>query len=149
MDKAFQYIHRVFGMFTKIATWTLIATACFITVFWGTDTELKVGLLWQMLGLAFLCAVGCSLLWAWADSERATKRGMLLKMALAYLFVIVTIAGGGLYFEWFYLSDWKMVLGMFIFITLGYLLIGTLSICAAKKEADRMNRKLRERRQGS
>lgn len=120
-----------------------MAAAIFITAFWGTDTVLGVELLWQILGLAFLCSLGCVTFFK--DSETATKKGMVYRFVLSYLFVSAVFIGGGFLCEWFNPSDWKMVLGMFLLVTSGYVIILYLSFNSAKKEALRMNEKLKER----
>lgn len=145
MEKMTDILHAYIGMFTKITTWTLLAAAIFITAFWGTDTVLGVELLWQILGLAFLCSIGC--IKFFKDSETATKKGMMCRFILSYLFVSAVFIGGGFLCEWFYPSDWKMVLGMFLLVTSGYAIVTGLSFYSAKKEAVRMNEKLKEREQ--
>ncbi len=145
MEKIADILHAYINMFTKITTWTLLAAAIFITAFFGTDTALGVELLWQILGLTFLCSVGC--ITFFKDSETVTKKGMMCRFILSYLFVSAVFIGGGFLCEWFYPSDWKMVLGMFLLVTAGYAIVTYLSFCTAKKEAMRMNEKLKEREQ--
>ncbi len=145
MEKIADILHAYISMFTKITTWTLLATAIFITAFLGTDTVLGVELLWQILGLAFLCSVGC--ITFFKDSETATKKGILCRFILSYLFVSAVFIGGGFLCGWFSFSDWKMVFGMFLLVTAGYAIVTSLIFYSAKKEAMRMNEKLKEREQ--
>lgn len=143
MNQLVKTIHMIINMFTKIATWTLLSAACFITIFWGGDTSLSVALLWEILALALLCAIGTILLYR--NSDKKSKKGMLCTMVISFFYINAVILLGGFYFEWFYFSDWKMVLGMLMLIALGYLLVGVLNFRLEQKEAKLMNEKLRER----
>ena len=142
MDKRAEYIREGFQVFTKITTWTLFAAACFITVFWGNEADIGVGLLWQILGLALVCTLGAMGLVG--RTEGMGKKQLLLRYLLCYIFINGVIITGGLVFEWFYLSDWKMVASMLVLIALGFLAITWFGFRAAKREAALMNEKLKE-----
>lgn len=142
MEKIADYLKNFFRVYTKIMTWTLFATACFITLFWGRKLQLDVGLLWQMQGITVLCTAGSIPIMG--DFDGMPKKTALIRMFLNYLYVNGVIMAGGIYFEWFQLSQWKMVLFMLLSIAVGYLLIMIFGFSLANKEAERMNRKLAE-----
>ncbi len=142
MEKIADYLKNFFRVYTKIMTWTLFATACFITLFWGRKLQLDVGLLWQMQGITVLCTAGSIPIMG--DFDGMPKKTALIRMFLNYLYVNGVIMAGGVYFGWFSLSQWKMVLFMLFLIAAGYLIIIIFGLCLANREAERMNRKLAE-----
>lgn len=142
MEKIVDYGKMFFRVYTKIMTWTLFATACFITLFWGRELELDVGLLWQMQGITILCTAGS--LPITGDLDGMPKKTVLIRLLLNYIYVNGVIMAGGIYFDWFNISQWKMVLFMLLLIAVGYLIIMLFGFSLANREAEQMNRKLAE-----
>lgn len=142
MEKIVDYIKTFFRVYTRIIAWTVFATACFITLFWGRELKLDVGLLWQMQGITVLCTAGSIPIIG--DLDGVAKKTVLIKFVLNYLYVNGVIMAGGVYFGWFSLSQWKEILFMLFLIAIGYLSILIFGYCAANREAERMNRKIAE-----
>lgn len=143
MSTITKYIKSVLGVFAKITTWTLLSAACFISIFVGKEMVLDVMLLWQILGLSFLCAAGSVLFFL--NAESVTRRNMLIRFSLCYLFINAVIMAGGLIFGWFLLSNWKMVLAMFVLVAAGYGVIVLVSYKLSEREAALMNEMLKKR----
>ena len=138
-----QRLRGVMDLFFKITTGIICASAMYISLFGGTDMEFAVApFLGQILTTAALCSVG-SLFW---DYERErSKKSMLLNMIGHYVYENIVVLGCGIKFEWFYLSDWKMLLGMVIAVAVVFFGIMALSFGLDYKTAQKMNEKLKGR----
>lgn len=144
MNHVLKRFQILFGLFTKITTGILIVTAVYICIFWGWETELSVELLWQILITAAVCTLGS--LFLPLEEQNISKRISMLSGFLYFAFVNVAVFFCGIKFEWFYLSDWRMALGMEIMILFVYGLVRFLEYMADYKMAEKMNQKLRERK---
>lgn len=142
MEKIEEYIYKIFHIYVRTMAWTVFATACYITIFWGLDMTLDVRLLWQMMGTVLLSSTGGVLIRG--SAEGLSKRKMFLKNLFGFLYVMGVILLCGLYFDWFNPYDWKMVLAMVLLIIAGYFVVCAVSFHAAVQEAERMNEKLTE-----
>lgn len=142
MEKIEEYIYKIFHIYVRTMAWTVFATACYITIFWGWDMVLDVKLLWQMMGAVLLSSTGGVLIRG--SAEGLSKRKMFLKNLFGFLYVMGVILLCGLYFDWFNPYDWKMVLAMVLLIIAGYFVVCAVSFHAAVQEAELMNEKLTE-----
>lgn len=138
-----QRLRGVIDLFFKVTTGIVCVSAMYISVFGGTDMEFAVApFLGQILITAALCSIG-SFFW---DYEREmSKKSMLLNMIEHYVYENVVVLGCGIKFEWFYLSDWKMILGMVICVAMVFLAIMAFSYSLDYKTAQSLNEKLKER----
>lgn len=143
MEKITVYMKNFFRIYARITAWTIFATSSFITVFWGWDLDLNVGLLWQMQMIVFVCTAGSILIVGEMDVD--SKKVVLIKFILNYLYVNGVIMSGGFYFDWFSFSNWKMVVSMQLLIAIGYLIIVIFGFYVANREAEQMNQKLAEK----
>lgn len=148
MERIIKEAQSVLAYFFRITTSVVFASAVYITVFWGVDCELGVRLLWQILGSSAVCALGCCLVsGSQVSGKEISKRGMQIRMVLLYIYINVIVLSCGFIFEWFYLSDWKMILGMELCIAFTFCVVTVLSYFADYKAAEKMNQRLQERKQ--
>lgn len=134
-----QKLKDIIFTFTGISTCVLIATTLFITVFYG-NIEVRVSLLWQMLGCDVLCTLGNFLY----TKHETSKKKLYLITILHYLYINIVVLGCGLYFEWFYINRIDMIVSMIIIIAVIFLLVSALNIIRTKKDSELMNMRLHE-----
>ena len=138
-----QRLRGVIELFFKITTGIICASAVYISIFGGTDMEFAVApFLGQILITAALCSVG-SLFWDY--EKEMSKKSMLLNMIGHYVYENIVVLGCGITFQWFYLSDWKMLLGMVIAVAVVFFGIMAFSFGMDYKTAQKMNEKLNKR----
>jgi hypothetical protein len=136
-----ELLKEMFTVFTRIATLTLIGSATFISIFWE-NAELSVIILWEILAVSVLCSL-VTLLWR---KEAKTKRQLLMRSIISYLYVNVVVMGCGYLFEWYYWEQIPMVLGMLLLILLITLAVSFIPYHKDKNLADKMNEKLQQRK---
>lgn len=138
-----QRLHNTIDSFFKIATGICIVSAIYISLFWGTDTQLAVA---PFLGQILLTAVLCSAVSLFIGYEQEmSKKSMFIRIVIHYVYENIVVLGCGIVFEWFYLSNWKMLLGMVIAIAVVFFGIVGLCYRSDYKTAQKMNEKLMER----
>lgn len=148
MERIIKETQSVLAYFFRITTSVVFVSAVYITVFWGVDGEFSVRLLWQILGSSAVCALcSCLVFSSQVSGKELSKRGMQIRMVLLYIYINVIILSCGFLFEWFYLSDWKMILGMELCIAFTFCAVTVLSYFADYKAAEKMNQRLQERKQ--
>ena len=130
-------------MFVQTVTCVALGSSIYIYAFWGKKEVLSVELLWQILGVSALCALWCVVYWS---KEELSKKAMLARSILHFVLVDLTVLVCGFWFGWFFLSDWKMIVGMEITVIAVYLAVVGVSYLADRRKSDKMNRKLQERR---
>lgn len=143
MNKLFRILHYLWNVFSWIVTGVTCVTAIYIIVFWGTDVKLGVEILWQILLVSAICALGSLLLYN--EKREFSKKEMMFRYFLTFAYVNIIVLTCGFYFQWFYLSNWKMVAGMELCIIAVFGVTMGIGVLAAQKEADTMNKKLKER----
>lgn len=143
MKQIIEQLQALLSVFTRITAAVTFVCAVYISVFWGTDAQLDVRILWQILIASGLCSM-CSL-FLFEKEEQRSKRAQQMRIAVGFLYVNVVIFLCGFWFEWFYLSDWGMLIGMEICIIMAYAAVTAVSYFTDYKTAEEMNRKLQER----
>lgn len=126
--------------FVCVTTCVVFATACFTTIFWP-KAVLGSEILWQILLVSFFCSMG---IFIYPPERELTRRETLVRVFLHYLEVNVVVLGCGLWFEWFYIDNPPMVIGMVVMILLIFVLVSYVVWKNAEKTAALMNEKLRE-----
>ena len=141
MEKVIKKLRGMLSLFTKITTLVVIITALYIMIFWGEGTVLGVEILWQIIIVSGICSLGFFIL---PDSEQkeVSKRSMLFRNAALFLYVNIVVMGNGIYFEWFYPSNWKMILGMFACIVIVFVIITSVGYFVDNRLAEKLNEKL-------
>lgn len=141
MDRVIKRLRGILSLFTKITTMVIIVTAVYIMIFWGKDTVLGVEILWQIILVSGICSIGCLVL---PDSEQkeVSKVSLLLRHIALFIYVNIVVMGSGIYFEWFYLSNWRMILGMLACIAVVFVTITSISYIVDNRLAEKMNQRL-------
>ena len=111
MEYMIKRLQLMLDIFFKVTTGVIFVTAVYIMVFWGEDTVLNVGILWEILTVSGLCGLGSVVLPCGVGRE-VSKREMFVRVTLYFGIVNAIVLGCGFRFEWFYFSSWKMVLGV-------------------------------------
>lgn len=145
MNKLFRILHYLWNAYSWIVTGVTCATAIYIMVFWGSDANLGVEILWQILLVSAVCSLGSLILYN--EKTEFSKKEMLIRCCVLFAYVDIIVLTCGFHFHWFYFSNWKMVAGMELCIIAVFAGTIALSSLAAQKEADTMNKKLRERQE--
>ncbi len=138
-------LETMLSLYVKITTGILFVTALYITVFYGWELELKVDILWQILGLSFACALG-SLVMPEEGERELSGKSMLACILLYYVYVNLVVLFSGFRFGWFSFDSLKQVLGMVAAIAFVYIGVMLLSFWKEYREAERINRKLEGRK---
>lgn len=138
-------LETMLSLYVKITTGILFVTALYITVFYGWELELKVDILWQILGLSFACALG-SLVMPEERERELSGKSMLACILLYYVYVNLVVLFSGFRFGWFSFDSLKQVLGMVAAIAFVYIGVMLLSFWKEYREAERINRKLEGRK---
>lgn len=131
-------------VFGKITTGALLAAAVFITAFWGRNSEIRIGVLWQILTVSAFCSLGI-LMFPSEIGKEISKKGMLIRRILYFLYANIVVLGLGSCFGWFSFHSWKMVLLMEILIIGIYALVSIISYLNDYQVAKSMNKKLSEK----
>lgn len=131
-------------LFEKIGVCVMFVTAIYISIFYGWDTQVHFGILWQILGLSAVCTLG-SVILPLEEGREVSKVSILVRTVLYYLYINVVVLGLGFWFDWFTFRNIPQVLGMGVAIAAVFLAVYFFSYCAQCREAERMNEKLRER----
>lgn len=131
-------------IFVRITTGIVFVAAVFITIFWGKDCELGVKILFQILIVGAICSLGSLILPDW-DGKEVSKKALIIRKIVYYIFVNVVVLGCGFYFEWFYFSRWEMVAGMEAAIAAVFFVVTMCCYWSDTKTAEKMNKRLMER----
>ena len=132
------------AMFEKITAGVLFVTAVYIPIFYGWDLELHADILWQILFLSAVCALGCVILPLEGERE-VSRNAMLIRTILYYIYINVVVLGLGFLFGWFTFRNGLQVLGMELGIAFVYIAVYLICYWSQCREAKRMNEKLKER----
>ena len=133
----------VFQIFMQIVTFVTLGASIYITVFIGADGVISMKVLWQILGVSALCALWSFLLFS---KEELSKKEMLVRKIIHFLMIDVTVLVCGFWFGWFFLSDWRTIVGMELTIIAVYIAVAATDYHMYHRESEEMNRRLKERR---
>ncbi|MCM1106644.1 MAG: DUF3021 domain-containing protein [Blautia sp.] len=126
--------------FSMITVCVLVAVGIFTTVIEPVERMHSV-VIWQILGVSFLCAA-TTLVYSF---EQVRKRGVLrLQIMFHYLIINVVVLGSGFLFDWYDVKSPLSVLAMVILIAVIYALVTFLLRKKASEEARKMNARLLE-----
>ncbi len=132
-------IKEILFTFACVTTLVTFATAIYITIFWN-DPSLSVNILWEILGSSALCSLG-NLIYIQGDLN---KKQELLRIILHYIYINVVVLGCGIAFQWFYLEQIPMVVGMLVNIAVIFTIVMMVLKYRHKRLADRFNQRLAE-----
>lgn len=125
--------------FMCVTTCVVFVSAIFMEIFWKNAT-LEIDILWEILGLSFLCSFSSMI---YPDRE-LSKKALIGRILLHYLLINVIVLGCGMYFEWFYPSNPWMLLTMILIIAIVFAITFWVIWNQEKKEAELLNAKLKE-----
>ncbi len=144
MEKFIGYIKIVLSFYTKITTAVFFCAMIYIMIFWSIDHEFAITWVGHILFVPAVCAVGIFI--HPLDGETVySKRVFFFRQLLYYLYVNVVVMTCGFFFEWYYVENWKMLLGMEAVILAVFILVTLAAYLIDYKEAQKMNKKLQER----
>lgn len=132
-------IKDLFFIFACVTTCVVLATAIYTSIFWP-QRELGTKILWEILSVSFLCSLGVCI---YPEKEVSSRR-MLLMVILHYIEVNIVVLGFGIWFEWFYVDNLAMVLGMLLLIAVIFLLVSVICWKRTAHMAELMNEQLKE-----
>lgn len=142
MSDILDKIKSMIRTFSYVAASVLFATALFISIF-QPQVSLDVTLLWQILGTTFICTLG-NLIY---PCREISARKIAILRVINYLYINVVIFGCAYYFNWFELNNWKMIVYMFVCITVIFVMVSWLAWHEDKKISDLLNHSLEEYRE--
>lgn len=143
MNKLFHILHYLWNVFSQVVTGVTCVTAIYIIAFWGTNVNIGVEILWQILSVSAVCSLGSLILYN--EKREFSKKEMLVRCCALFAYVDIIVLACGSHFHWFDFSNWKMVAGMELCIIAVFTATMAISSLAAQKEAAAMNKKLQER----
>lgn len=132
-------IKTVLYTFVFVTTCIVFASALFTTVFWETS-DIGTEMLWQILIVSALCSLGSLI---YPDYEVSKKPAVFLTI-LHYIIVNVVVLGCGLWFEWFFADNIRMIVVMLLLIAVIYFLVAAIMWKRAADMANLMNERLLE-----
>lgn len=131
-------------LFEKITVGIVFVTAIYIPVFYGWDDEIYADILWQILFLSAVCALGSIILPLEGEKE-LSRKALLIRIILYYIYVNAVVLGLGFLYRWFTFRNGLQVLGMELAIAFVFGMIWLIVYWSQCQEAKRMNQKLKER----
>ncbi len=132
------------SVFEKVTAGILFVAAVFISVFYGWDTNLNVNILWQILFLSAVCALG-SMMLPLEDEKEVSRIAMLVCTIIYFIYINAVVLGFGFWFEWFTFDNGWQVLGMELAILFVFIAVLLIFYYSQWLEARRMNEKLKKR----
>ncbi|MCI9083397.1 MAG: DUF3021 domain-containing protein [Lachnospiraceae bacterium] len=130
--------------FERITTGVLFVTAIYIPVFYGWDEVIYVKILWQILFLSGICTLG-SVIMPLDGEKEVSRLSMLVRHCLYYIYINAVVLVLGYVFGWFSFHHLEQVIGMVAAIAFVYFVIVLVCYWIQYREAEKMNRKLKER----
>lgn len=113
---------EIFHTFSYVVTGVLCACALFITVF-NREGVIPANLLWQILIVSFLCAMGDF----FYPQRKISKRERIVRRCLHYLYINVVVFGCARFFWWFdtdnpVMNAFMILAVLAVFLTVSYVL---------------------------
>lgn len=137
-------LESMFVLFEKVTVGIVFVTAVYIPVFYGWENEIHADILWQILFLSAVCALGSVILPLEGEKE-VSRKCMFIRSLLYYAYINVVVLGLGFLYEWFTFRNGWQVLGMELAIVFVFGVVWLIVYWSQCQEAKRMNQKLKER----
>ncbi len=141
----FEKVKNLANIFSKITVCVLFVSAIYISALWGLDAQISVRILWQIIIVSAVCAVPI-LMYPTKNEKELSKKGMIVRQIIYFVYVNIAVLGLGRAFGWFYFEKPEMVvfmegliIGVYVIVNLGVYMNDRIA-------ADSMNRKLSELR---
>lgn len=139
----FEKIKNLANIFSKITVCVLAASAIYISVLWGLDAEISVRILWQIIIVSAVCSVPI-LMYPAKNEKELSKKGMIVRQIIYFIYVNIAVLGFGSAFRWFYFAKPEMVAFMEGLIIGVYVVVNLIVYMNDRIAADNMNKKLME-----
>ena len=141
-------IKNLINVFSKITICVLVASATYITAFWGWNAQISVQILWQILVVFAVCSIPI-LMYPRDGEKELSKKGMIVQQILYFIYVNIAVLGLGRLFGWFYFTNMKMLAFMEALIVFVYVAVNLIIYINERMVAENLNRRLKEMRTGS
>lgn len=140
MSEWVRWIREILLTFCMVTTGSILVSAAYIKVFWPGDPQVSVDILWQLPLIAFICCLG-NLFYA---RREVSRRSMLCRKLLHYLYINAVVLGGGYHFSWIERGNLPMLAVMALGILAVFVVVSAVVWNWNKKETQRLNSKLQE-----
>lgn len=137
-------IREILLTFCMVTTGSVFVSAIYIKVFWPGDSQVGVDILWQIPVIAFACSLGNFLY----PCREVSRRSILCRKFLHYLYINAVVLGGGYYFTWIERGNLMMPVVMVFGILIVFIVVSAVVWNWHKKETAYLNRKLQEYQAG-
>lgn len=114
--------------------------AIYITIF-DRDASLSYIFLWEIIGLAVLCALGNVI---YASHREISKRDIKIRFLLHYFYINAAVIGWAYFCHWIRPITLAGTLILILIIAIVYIFVSTYSIKSDKKVAMKLNERLRK-----
>ena len=141
----FEKVKNLANIFSKITVCVLFASAVYISALWDLDAQISVRILWQIIIVSAVCAVPI-LMYPTKNEKELSKKGMIVRQIIYFVYVNIAVLGLGRAFGWFYFEKPEMVVFMEWLIIGVYVIVNLGVYMNDRIAADSMNRKLSELR---
>ena len=141
----FEKVKNLANIFSKITVCVLFASAVYISALLGLNAQISVRILWQIIIVSAVCAVPI-LMYPTKNEKELSKKGMIVRQIIYFVYVNIAVLGLGGAFGWFYFEKPEMVVFMEGLIIGVYVIVNLVVYMNDRIAADSMNRKLSELR---
>ncbi len=135
-------LRTIAKLFTMIASGILLVATVYITIFWGSDTDISIKVLWQIIAAAALCSL-VGLIFPDGRKE-PSKKAMLLLTILCFVYENAVVLTCAFVFEWIKNRDPLMTLAMELCIIAVFAAVYAAGYFSDRREAEKMNRMLEQ-----
>ena len=129
-------------IFARISASIFIFSSIYISIFWGSNTDINLSYVWGVLFISFAAAIARI---PFLSDKEISKKTMLICNIVYFVFINILVLGIGYVLQWFYLSEAKMLCGIELTIIMVYVCVMIISYSLDYRTAEQMNRKLKNR----
>lgn len=133
-------LKSIFQTFCYILSGSVLCTAIFVSIFYP-DAELDVSLLWQVVIMSFISALGTLI---YISKKELGKKQMKVRKTLHFVFTLVVVLGIAIGCDWIDASKIPQLLVMLLMISGLYFAVCRAMLLWSEKEAESINRRLRK-----
>lgn len=133
-------LKNMFRVFVFVTAGNTIGAAVFLTLL-GREFMLNYLFLWQMIGIAVVCAFGNMIFWS---KKELSKRQIKLRYIIHYIYNNIVVVGLAFMLGWIELGDPYDIIAMFVLVAIVYSTITTLIVKTDRQTAEELNKKLRK-----
>jgi len=131
-------IKSMLQVFIYVTAGNTIGAAIYIGLF-ARDGQFSFSLLWQMIGIAAVCAFGNLI---FLSREELSKNKIKIRYVIHYIYIDIVVIGGTVIFKWVNPRQTVNFVFMFLLVAVVYACIITLISSYDFKTAEDLNKKL-------